>query len=110
MIYIRCQEKKSKKNFTKSKTKTTKSPYNYTNIIMDSIFNIKNYEKVEFNVKDIMKRKNIARNKLSVLTGATDNVINRYYNNTITRLDLDVLARICFVLDCNISDIIEYKK
>ncbi len=109
MIYIRCQEK-SKKNFTKSKTKTTKSPYNYTNIIMDSIFNIKNYEKVEFNVKDIMKRKNIARNKLSVLTGATDNVINRYYNNTITRLDLDVLARICFVLDCNISDIIEYKK
>ncbi len=77
---------------------------------MDSIFNIKNYEKVEFNVKDIMKRKNIARNKLSVLTGATDNVINRYYNNTITRLDLDVLARICFVLDCNISDIIEYKK
>lgn len=102
MIYIRCQEK--------SKTKTTKSPYNYTNIIMDSIFNIKNYEKVEFNVKDIMKRKNIARNKLSVLTGATDNVINRYYNNTITRLDLDVLARICFVLDCNISDIIEYKK
>ncbi len=102
--------KKSKKNFTKSKTKTTKSPYNYTNIIMDSIFNIKNYEKVEFNVKDIMKRKNIARNKLSVLTGATDNVINRYYNNTITRLDLDVLARICFVLDCNISDIIEYKK
>ncbi|MCI9087848.1 MAG: helix-turn-helix transcriptional regulator [Clostridia bacterium] len=57
-----------------------------------------------------MKRKNIARNKLSVLTGATDNVINRYYNNTITRLDLDVLARICFVLDCNISDIIEYKK
>ena len=109
MIYIRRQEK-SKKNFTKSKTKTTKSPYNYTNIIMDSIFNIKNYEKVEFNVKDIMKRKNIARNKLSVLTGATDNVINRYYNNTITRLDLDVLARICFVLDCNISDIIEYKK
>jgi len=77
---------------------------------MDSIFNIKNYEKVEFNVKDIMKRKNIARNKLSVLTGATDNVINRYYNNTITRLDLDVLARICFVLYCNISDIIEYKK
>ena len=109
MIYIKCQ-KKSKKNFTKNKTKTTKSPYNYTNIIMDSIFNIKNYEKVEFNVKDIMKRKNIARNKLSVLTGATDNVINRYYNNTITRLDLDVLARICFVLDCNISDIIEYKK
>ncbi len=78
---------------------------------MDSgIFNLKNYGKVEFNIRKIMKEKNITRNKLSVLTGATYNVINRYYNNDITRLDLDVLARMCYVLDCQISDIIEYKK
>ena len=57
-----------------------------------------------------MKKKNITRNKLSVLTGTDYNVINRYYNNNITRLDLDILARICFVLDCNVNDIIEYKK
>ena len=78
---------------------------------MDSgIFNLKNYGKVEFNIRKIMKEKNITRNKLSVLTGATYNVINRYYNNDITRLDLDILARMCYVLDCQISDIIEYKK
>ena len=76
----------------------------------NGIFNLKNYGKVEFNIRKIMKEKNITRNKLSVLTGATYNVINRYYNNDITRLDLDVLARICYVLDCQISDIIEYKK
>lgn len=74
------------------------------------IFNLKNYGKIEFNIKKIMKEKNITRNKLSVLTGATYNVINRYYNNDITRLDLDVLARICYVLNCEVSDIIEYKK
>ena len=44
-----------------------------------------------------MKKKNISRNKLSVLTGATYNVINRYYNSDINRVDLDVLARICYV-------------
>ena len=76
----------------------------------NGIFNLINYGKVEFNIRKIMKEKNITRNKLSVLTGATYNVINRYYNNDITRLDLDVLARMCYVLDCQISDIIEYKK
>ena len=77
---------------------------------MNGIFDLKNYGKIEFNIKDIMKKKNITRNKLANLTGATYNVINRYYNNDISRLDLDVLARICYVLDCNVSDIINYKK
>lgn len=76
----------------------------------NGIFNLVNYGKIEFNIKDIMKRKNITRNKLSVLTGATYNVINRYYNSDISRLDLDVLARICYVLECEVSDIIVYKK
>ena len=75
-----------------------------------SIFEIKNYGKIEFNIKDIMKKKNITRNKLAVLTGSTYNVINRYYNNNITRLDLDVLARICYVLDCKVEDVIKYVK
>lgn len=74
------------------------------------IFDLRNYGKIEFNIKKIMKEKGITRNKLSVLTGATYNVINRYYNSDISRLDLDVLARICYVLDCKVSDIIEYKK
>jgi len=77
---------------------------------MNGIFDLKNYGKVEFNIKDIMKKKNITRNKLANLTGATYNVITRYYNSDISRLDLDVLARICYVLDCEVSDIIEYKK
>lgn len=76
----------------------------------NGIFNLINYGKVEFNIKDIMKKKNITRNRLSILTGATYNVINRYYNSDISRLDLDVLARICYVLECEVSDIIVYKK
>ena len=75
-----------------------------------SIFELKDYGKIEFNIKDIMKQKNITRNKLAVLTGATYNVINRYYNSDITRLDLDVLARICFALDCKVEDVIKYVK
>ena len=76
----------------------------------NGIYVLKNYGKINFNIRNIMKEKNITRNKLAKLTGATYNVINRYYKNDISRLDLDVLARICYVLDCDVSDIIEYKK
>ena len=34
--------------------------------------------------------------------------INHYRNNEITRLDVDVLARICTVLDCKIEDLLEF--
>lgn len=73
------------------------------------IFDIKDYGKVELKVKDIMEKKHITRNKLAVLTGAKYNVIDRYYNSELARIDLDVIARICYVLDCDISDIIKYK-
>lgn len=78
----------------------------------NGIFVLRNYGKVKINIniKPIMKEKNITRNKLSVLTGATYNVINRYYNSDISRIDLDVLARICYVLDCDVADILEYER
>lgn len=75
-----------------------------------SIFSIREYGRVIINIKDVMEKKKITRNKLAKLTGATYNVINRYYNNELYRIDLDVLARICYVLDCEIVDVIEYKK
>lgn len=76
----------------------------------NGIFVLRNYGKIKINIKTIMDKKSITRNKLSVLTGATYNVINRYYNNDISRVDLDVLARICYVLECNVSDVLEYEK
>ena len=76
----------------------------------NGIFVLRNYGKIKIDIKTIMDKKNITRNKLSVLTGATYNVINRYYNNNISRVDLDVLARICYVLECNVSDVLEYEK
>ena len=34
--------------------------------------------------------------------------INNYCRNQITRLDIDVLARLCTVLNCEISDLLEF--
>lgn len=57
-----------------------------------------------------MKQKNINRNQLCVMTGIKFDTIQKYYLGEVYRVDLDVLARICFFLKCEPKDIIEYKK
>ena len=34
--------------------------------------------------------------------------LNYYYRNEISRIDIDVLARLCFALNCNVADILEF--
>ncbi|MDE6156266.1 MAG: helix-turn-helix transcriptional regulator [Eubacterium sp.] len=57
-----------------------------------------------------MDAQKITRNQLSRLTNTRFEVINKWYNGNVERIDCDVLARICFSLDCSVEDIIEYVK
>jgi len=66
------------------------------------------YGKVESNLKVIMKKRDISIYQLCRLTGLKFEVVKRYYDNTITRYDSTVVAKLCYVLDCDISDIISY--
>ena len=57
-----------------------------------------------------LKRLNISRYELAKRTGIQYQIIDNYYKNRVKRYDSFVLERICDALDCDISDIIEYKK
>lgn len=37
-------------------------------------------------------------------------LVNRYYNNKVIRIDLDIIARMCYALNCEVNDILKYKK
>lgn len=74
------------------------------------IFELKNYGKIEINLKSVMDNRNVSKNKLAKMVGTDNNTINRYYNGELSKLDVDILARICFVLECSISDLIKYRK
>ena len=77
----------------------------------DGIYVLKEYGRVVITLKDVMDKQNMTRNRLSTLTGLVFNSINRYYQNApITSVDLDVLAKICFVLNCEISDVLKYER
>ena len=59
---------------------------------------------------DMLRERGITRNRLHILTGVKYDVIDRYYQgNNIERVDLDFLAKVCFALNCDISDLLEYR-
>lgn len=66
------------------------------------------YGTIKINLAKLIEQKGISKNKLSHRAEMQRSQINHYCNNSITRLDIDVLARICTVLDCEISDLLEY--
>ena len=77
----------------------------------DGIFALKEYGRVVITLKDVMDKQGMTRNRLSTLTGLVYNSVNRYYQNApISSVDLDVLAKICFVLNCEIADVLKYER
>ena len=76
----------------------------------DSIYTLKDYGKVDINLKQIIDDKKISRSKLSQMVALSYDLVNRYYNNKVSRVDLDVIARFCYILNCNVIDILKYKK
>ena len=63
---------------------------------------------VKINLSKLIEESGISKNKLSQRAEMQRTQINHYCNNTITRLDIDVLARLCTVLGCEIGDLLEF--
>lgn len=73
------------------------------------ISELRDYGKVAINLKSIMDTRQVTVYQMSKLTGLKHSTIKAYYTNApLTRVDLDVLAKFCYVLNCNISDILKY--
>lgn len=73
------------------------------------ISELRDYGKVAINLKSIMDTHQVNVYQMSKLTGLKHSTIKAYYTNApLTRVDLDVLAKFCYVLNCNISDILKY--
>ncbi len=81
---------------------------NYESLV---VYSTKNYGRIRVKLKDILDSRGITRNKLRNLTGVKFDVIDRYYKaDMVHMVDLDLFARICCVLQCEIGDLLEYEK
>ena len=63
---------------------------------------------IKIKLEEMLKARGMSKNKLSHKAEMQRTQINNFCKNEITRLDTDVLARICYALDCKLDDILEY--
>ncbi len=75
-----------------------------------SIITIKDYGRIDICLKEVMSARNVTRNHLAKAANTRFEVIDKWYNNDVEKLDLDVLARICYVLECSPDEIIKYQR
>ena len=66
------------------------------------------YGTIRIKLDELIKEAGISKNKLSQRAEMQRTQLNHYCNNDISRLDIDVLARICTVLECGIGDLLEF--
>ncbi|MGN0135308.1 helix-turn-helix domain-containing protein [Anaerotignum sp.] len=66
------------------------------------------YGSVELRLKEIMEERGITRNQLAKLIDARFEVVNKWYQGEVEKMDLDILARICYALDCTTEDLLRY--
>ncbi len=72
-------------------------------------YHMDEYGYVKVKLSEVLDGKGISRNKLSTLTGIKYDVVDRYYKaSSIELVDLNFIAKVCFVLDCTVSDLLEY--
>jgi len=53
---------------------------------------------------------NISKNRIVQGANVQRTQLQNYCNNKVSRVDLDVLARICDFLGCELSDIMRYER
>ena len=67
-----------------------------------------NYGRVELRLKEVMDERGISRNQLAKRLDARFEVVGKWYKGEVEKMDLDILARICYALDCTTEDLIRY--
>lgn len=76
----------------------------------NSVVTQKEYGRITFHFAEVMREKNINRNQLAQRAGVRYKVADHFYRGVIERLDVDVLARFCYVLGCEVDDVVHYQK
>ncbi|MGN1196538.1 MAG: helix-turn-helix domain-containing protein [Acetatifactor sp.] len=72
------------------------------------LYTLNRYGHIEIHLREYMDEHQITRNALARAVDTRFEVINKWYHGHVEKIDADVLARICFVLNCAPGDIIKY--
>ena len=68
------------------------------------------YGKITCNLKEVMQKNNITTYRLSNISNIKYGIIKRYRDNDMLRYDANILSKLCFYLDCELSSLLKYEK
>lgn len=66
--------------------------------------------KIILHLDRLMVERKISLNELAEKVGITNANLSKIKNNHITAMRFSTLAALCQILDCEVGDLIEYKK
>ena len=72
------------------------------------VVNISSYGNISIHLKELIEKKGITRYRLAKLADTRFEVVEKWCAGTVERIDAEVLAKFCYILDCDVSDIIRY--
>lgn len=75
-----------------------------------SVLTFKEYGKIHIHLQELMKERGMSRNQLARSINTRFEVVDRWYNDKVEKIDADILARICYVLECDIEELIRYER
>ena len=64
---------------------------------------------IKCNLKYLMDKHNISISLMSRLADVKYDVVKRYYIGEIYHIDLQILAKFCYILECSVEDLLNYK-
>jgi putative transcriptional regulator len=66
------------------------------------------YGQIRIKLAEFMEEHNISINKLAFRAEMQRTQLKSYMKEDVQRVDLAVLSRLCYALECNLEDLIEY--
>ena len=66
------------------------------------------YGEIRLRLSDYMEKHNISINQLAYRAEMQRTQLKQYMKNDVQRIDLNVMSRLCYALDCDLFDLLEY--
>ena len=67
------------------------------------------YGVVKMNIEDLLEKAGISKNKICKDLDLPRPNFNKYCRNQFQRIDANLIAKLCFYLDCTVDELIKYE-
>ena len=74
------------------------------------VFGQDEFGRLELRIEEILKEKNISKNKICKDLDLPRGNFNRYCRNDFQRIDANLICKLCYYLEVDIGDLIVYTR